>query len=192
MRQPKKLSRVAVSVGAAPCAPWKPSRAPAQCRSVSGQCTFSGAFCANRIEGHLLDQPRFEPLSRGDAPVAGKADDTRADAIMDEGWSVALEEGDYLRTTTHPYSGAVIHHVAGDFHCLLEGRLTGCPIPLLLEDAGDHGKQPGYEHGDQRTEEEASERQRDRQPTICLSLFGACVPVCFGDLHYLADDLANR
>ena len=70
----------------------------------------------------ILD--RFEPPSSGDAFFPGGADDTLADAIMDAGWSLAFEEGDYLWTATHPYSGAVIHHVEGDLYCLMEGRVA--------------------------------------------------------------------
>jgi len=68
----------------------------------------------------ILD--RFEAPSSGDAFFPGGADDGLADAIMDAGWSLAFEEGDYLWTAAHPGSGAVIRYVEGDVYCLLEGR----------------------------------------------------------------------
>ncbi|QEE61598.1 hypothetical protein FVA74_08420 [Salinibacterium sp. dk2585] len=70
----------------------------------------------------ILD--RFEPPSSGDAFFPGGADDTLADAMNDAGWSVKLEEGDYLWTAVHPYSGAVVQHVEGDVYCLLEGQIS--------------------------------------------------------------------
>ncbi|MDQ0642049.1 P-loop NTPase fold protein [Microbacterium murale] len=45
-------------------------------------------------------------------------------AIMDAGWSVDFEEGDYLWTGLHPASGAVIHFVEGDLYCLMEGKVA--------------------------------------------------------------------
>lgn len=66
----------------------------------------------------------FEPKSSGDAFFPGGADDTLADALMNAGWSVDFEEGDYLYTVVHPESGAVIQHVEGDIYCLLEGRIA--------------------------------------------------------------------
>lgn len=70
----------------------------------------------------ILD--RFEPPSSGDAFFPGGADDTLADALMECGWSVAFEEGDYLYTAVHPQSGAVLQHVEGDLYCLVEGRVA--------------------------------------------------------------------
>lgn len=75
--------------------------------------------------GLKLVLDRFEPPSSGEAFFPGGADDTLAIALMDAGWSVDYEEGDYLYTAVHPESGAVVHHVEGDLYCLLEGR----PIP---------------------------------------------------------------
>lgn len=66
----------------------------------------------------------FAHKSSGDAFFPGGADDTLADALMDAGWSVAFEEGDYRWTATHPISGAVLHHVEGDVYCLLEGGVS--------------------------------------------------------------------
>jgi len=66
----------------------------------------------------------FEQKSSGDAFFPGGADDTLADAIMDAGWSVDFEEGDFLWTGVHPDSGAVIHYVEGDLYCLMEGRVA--------------------------------------------------------------------
>ncbi|KXZ61392.1 hypothetical protein Mlaev_00651 [Microbacterium laevaniformans] len=68
----------------------------------------------------ILD--RFEPPSSGEAFFPGGADDTLALALMEAGWSVDFEEGDYLYTAVHPESGAVVHHVEGDLYCLLEGQ----------------------------------------------------------------------
>lgn len=70
----------------------------------------------------ILD--RFERPSSGDAFFPGGADDTLADALMSAGWSVDFEDGDYLYTAVHPDSGAVIHYVEGDIHCLMEGRIA--------------------------------------------------------------------
>ncbi len=64
----------------------------------------------------------FHAPSSGEAFFPGGADDTLAIALMDAGWSVDFEEGDYLWTGVHPKSGAVVHHVEGDLYCLLEGQ----------------------------------------------------------------------
>lgn len=66
----------------------------------------------------ILD--RFEPPSSGDAFFPGGADDTLADALMDAGWSLDFEEGEYVYTAAHPRSGAVLQHVEGDLYCLKE------------------------------------------------------------------------
>lgn len=71
----------------------------------------------------ILD--RFHRPSSGDMFFPGGADDTLALALMDAGWSVDYEEGEYLYTAVHPKSGAVVHHVEGDLYCLLEGQ----PLP---------------------------------------------------------------
>lgn len=68
----------------------------------------------------ILD--RFEPPSSADAFFPGGADDTLADAVMDAGWSLDYEEGDYLWTATHPYTGATVRYIEGDVYCLLEGE----------------------------------------------------------------------
>lgn len=70
----------------------------------------------------ILD--RFERPSSGDMFFPGGADETLADALMAAGWSVDFEEGDYLYTAVHPYSGAIIQHVEGDIYILLEGRVA--------------------------------------------------------------------
>ncbi len=69
----------------------------------------------------ILD--RFHRPSSGDMFFPGGADDTLALALMDAGWSVDFEEGDYLWTGVPPESGAVLHHVEGDVYLLLEGRV---------------------------------------------------------------------
>ncbi len=74
------------------------------------------------IAGLKLILDPFHRPSSGEAFFPGGADDTLALALMDAGWSVDFEDGDYLYTAVHPYSGAVIHHVEGDVYCLLEGR----------------------------------------------------------------------
>lgn len=69
----------------------------------------------------ILD--RFEPPSSADMFFPGGADDDLADALADAGWSIKFEEGTYLYTAVHPYSGAVVQHVEGDVYILLEGRV---------------------------------------------------------------------
>lgn len=76
----------------------------------------------NTFYGLKLILDVFESPSSGEAFFPGGADDTLALALMDAGWHVEFEEGDYLYTATNPVSGAVLHHVEGDLYCLLEGR----------------------------------------------------------------------
>lgn len=81
----------------------------------------------NTFYGVKLIVDVFSSRSSGEAFFPGGADDTLALALMDAGWTVDFEEGDYLYTATNPVSGAVLHHVEGDLYCLLEGRTPEQP-----------------------------------------------------------------
>jgi len=70
----------------------------------------------------ILD--RFELPSSGHAFFPGGTDDTLADALMDAGWSIYFDEGDYVYAAAHPVSGAVFQHVEDDLYCLLEGKVA--------------------------------------------------------------------
>lgn len=65
----------------------------------------------------------FQAKSSGDAFFPGGAGDGLDDALRSAGWAITYEEGDYLWTAVHPFSGARVRYVEGDVYLLIEGTV---------------------------------------------------------------------
>ena len=74
----------------------------------------AGAIHVYRIRPNQVDA--FQAKSSGDAFFPGGAGDGLDDALRSAGWAITYEEGDYLWTAVHPFSGARVRYIEGDVY----------------------------------------------------------------------------